>query len=46
MAALAKKDTDKLERVYKFGKNEIKVTHPNKIYFQKEKVTKGYIVDY
>ena len=46
MAALAKKDTDKLERVYKFGKNEIKVTHPNKIYFPKEKVTKGDVVDY
>ena len=46
MAALAKKDTDKLERVYKFGKNEIKVTHPNKIYFPKEKVTKGDVVGY
>ena len=45
MAAVAKKDTGKLERVYKFGKNEIKVTHPDKIYFPKEKVTKGDVVD-
>ena len=46
MAEQAEKDTAKLGRVYKFGKNEITVTHPDKIYFPKEKVTKGDVVDY
>lgn len=33
-------------RTLKFGKIEVTVTHPSKIYFPKEKITKGDIVDY
>ena len=46
MASQTEKDTGELGRVYKFGKNEITVTHPDKIYFPKEKVTKGDVVNY
>jgi bifunctional non-homologous end joining protein LigD len=34
------------DRVYTFGKNELTVTHPGKIYFPEEGVTKGDVVDY
>jgi bifunctional non-homologous end joining protein LigD len=44
--SLPAKKNNAAERIYTFGKNEIKVTHPDKIYFPKEKVTKGDVVDY
>jgi bifunctional non-homologous end joining protein LigD len=34
------------DRVYEFGKNKVTVTNVNKIYFPKEKITKGDVVDY
>ncbi|MEO5967674.1 MAG: DNA ligase D [Ferruginibacter sp.] len=36
----------KENKVLKFGKTEVIITHPNKVYFPKEKITKGDIVDY
>lgn len=41
-----KKSKKGTERIYTFGKNQITVTHPEKIYFPEEKVTKGDVVDY
>ncbi|MEO6843546.1 MAG: DNA ligase D [Ginsengibacter sp.] len=37
------KETDK---IYTFGKAKVKITHPDKIYFPEEKITKGNVVDY
>jgi len=37
------KETDK---VYTFGGAKVKITHPDKIYFPEEKITKGDVVDY
>jgi len=34
------------DKIYTFGKNKVAVTHPDKIYFPKERVTKGDVVDY
>ena len=42
----AKKSKNGQNRVYTFGKNKITVSHPDKIYFPKEKVTKGDVADY
>ncbi len=39
----AEEDNDK---IFKFNKAEIKVTNTTKIYFPKEKITKGDVVDY
>jgi len=37
------KETDK---IYTFGGAKVKITHPGKIYFPEEKITKGDVVDY
>lgn len=37
------KETDK---IYTFGGAKVKITHPDKIYFPEEKITKGDVVDY
>ena len=34
------------EKTYTFGKTKIKVTHPGKIYFPEDGITKGDVVDY
>lgn len=34
------------EREYSFGKNKVSVTHPDKIYFPEDKLSKGDVVDY
>ena len=39
-----KKDGE--ERVYTFGRNKVTVTHPDKIYFPEENITKGEVADY
>ncbi len=39
-----KKDGE--EREYTFGKNKVTVTHPDKIYFPEDEITKGDVVDY
>lgn len=43
---LVVKKGNSAEKIYTFGKNEITVTSTDKIYFPKEKVTKGDVVDY
>ena len=37
------KETDK---IYTFGKAKVTITHPHKIYFPEENITKGDVVDY
>ncbi|MEO5909203.1 MAG: DNA ligase D [Ginsengibacter sp.] len=34
------------DKIYTFGKDKIKVTNVNKIYFPEEEITKGEVVDY
>jgi len=34
------------DKIYQFGKTEVKVSHIDKIYFPKEGITKGDVVDY
>ncbi|MEO9099916.1 MAG: non-homologous end-joining DNA ligase, partial [Ginsengibacter sp.] len=41
-----KKSENGTDRIYTFGKNKVTVSHPDKIYFPKEKVTKGDVIDY
>ena len=41
-----KKKQQKNDKIYTFGKNKIKVTNVNKIYFPEEGITKGDVVDY
>ena len=41
-----KKGKNTTDRIYTFGKNKITISHPDKIYFPKEKVTKGDVADY
>lgn len=41
---ITKKDRE--EREYSFGNNKVIVTHPDKIYFPEDKITKGDVVDY
>ncbi len=42
-----KKETTKsADKIYTFGKDKIKVTHVNKIYFPEKEITKGEVVDY
>ena len=44
---LTKKDEEKeASKIYTFGKAKVIVTHPHKIYFPEEKITKGDVVDY
>jgi bifunctional non-homologous end joining protein LigD len=45
-SSAAKKSKNAGDRIYTFGKNEVTVSHPDKIYFPKEKVTKGDVVEY
>ena len=42
----AKETSGETDEIYKFGKNNVKVTHASKIYFPKEKITKKDVVDY
>jgi bifunctional non-homologous end joining protein LigD len=41
-----KSDKEETDKVYSFGKNQVTVTHFNKVYFPDEKVTKGGVADY
>lgn len=34
------------DKIYTFGNAKVKITHPGKIYFPKEKIVKGDVVDY
>lgn len=45
-SSTGKNSKDGTERIYTFGKNEITISHPDKVYFPKEKVTKGDVADY
>ncbi len=46
ISSLVKNSEKGKDRIYTFGKNKVAVTHPDKIYFPKEKVTKGDVADY
>ena len=41
-----KKSNDNDDKIIKLGKINVSITHPAKIYFPKEKITKGDVVDY
>jgi bifunctional non-homologous end joining protein LigD len=41
-----KSDKEETDKVYSFGKNQVTVTHFNKVYFPGEKITKGEVADY
>jgi bifunctional non-homologous end joining protein LigD len=41
-----KENEDEENRVYKFGRNTVKLTSPNKIYFPEEGITKGEVAEY
>ena len=46
-AATKEKESSKgNDKIYQFGKTEVKVSNIDKIYFPKEKITKGDVVDY
>lgn len=42
----SKEASEETDDTYAFGKNKVKVTHPSKIYFPKEKITKKDVIDY
>lgn len=43
----SKKSVSKVEKkIFSFGKNKVEITHPSKIYFPNEGITKGEVADY
>jgi bifunctional non-homologous end joining protein LigD len=42
-----KKATEKeINKIYTFGRNKVTITHPDKLYFSEEKITKADVADY